>query len=159
MGDTPGFDYSGDIDHFILSLFLQGKVESGCFWAWHAGWWKAYQAQKHQKEPGIYWVSYEDLKGNTQIEIEKLAFFLGIPVSEELLTQVVNLSSFSTMKDKAAQLNQEKLHRGDSIKMNHIRTGQAGNWRKSISGNTLVKFDEVDKSKASEHGLNYSFTY
>merc|ERR1719333_1788727 len=33
--DVPAFAYKGDFEHFVTSLFLQGKVESGCFWEWH----------------------------------------------------------------------------------------------------------------------------
>merc|ERR1712176_1486326 len=157
--DTPGFDYEGDMDHFITSLFLQGKVESGCFWAWHAGWWKAYQAQPFWKQPGIYWVSYEDLFSRPEIEIGKLAKFLDISASDEVIERVTDLSSFSSMKEAFTMQNQAKLDRGFSIKPNHIRTGGAGKWKKSITGASLTKFDEVDKDKTAKHGFNYSFTY
>ena len=35
--DAAPFAYTGDFAHFVTRLFLPGKVESGCFWEWHAG--------------------------------------------------------------------------------------------------------------------------
>ena len=58
--NIPGFGFTGGWDEFA-ELFLSGRVESGSFWEWHAGWWAA-STRGGAGEPEILWVTFEALK-------------------------------------------------------------------------------------------------
>lgn len=111
--DTPIFGFTGSWHDFFRGLFLPGKVESGCFWEWHAGWW-----QVHQTLPDrVMWISYEEMKKDPkgvlldpkpkptsncnlipQGSIRKVARFCDIDASPSVVEAVAAASSFSTMK-------------------------------------------------------------
>jgi hypothetical protein len=153
--DTEVFHYRGDFQHFASDLFLKGNVESGCFWAWHAGWQRAAEANK----ANVVWVSYEELKEDPAGTIRRLADFLGIPASDDTILRTVGASSFSSIKSAFAQADQQLLQQGKRTKKNHIRQGEMGSWRSDIYGALLVEFDAVHTLKCSEHALTYKFNF
>lgn len=68
---------------------------------------------------------------NPTIAVEKIASFLSIPVTPDIITQVVKHSSLDEMRQKA------------SIGMNHLRAGGYGGWRNLFSASMNELFDEV----------------
>merc|ERR1719362_1503826 len=118
------FGYTGDFSHFVEKLFLQGRVEFGCFWKWHAGWEKAAAAN-----PAILWISFEDLKRDPVQGVRTIAAFLDVPCSDDVIRQVVGESTFEAMKSKFAVVDKERESLGKMIKKNHIRRGAVGSWQ------------------------------
>jgi hypothetical protein len=87
--DVPVFEYTGDWNHFF-GLFLAGQVEHGSFWDWQDGWWKA-----HLEHPAqIMWITYEDLSKNLEHGIRRIADFVGLPASDDLVKSVAQASCF-----------------------------------------------------------------
>ena len=51
----------------------------------------------------ILWVNYEDLKQQPQIEIARVAAFLGIPASPTVVSATAQHSGFKAMQEKAGK--------------------------------------------------------
>ena len=141
--------YHGDFDHFVERLFLPGLVESGCFWAWTAGWWAAHKANPE----AIHWVGYEDLKADPEGCIATVARFCAIPADAGVVKAVATGSSFDTMKRVFAEVDKGKLARGERVKKNHIRAGKKGGWRSMFSDALAEKFDRHHEKRCKELGL------
>jgi len=153
--DVPAFEYSGDMRHFVAELFLAGNVESGCFWAWHAGWQRAAAAAP----AGVLWISYEELARDPVGGIRRVAEFAGIPASDDAIGRTAQAASFPAMKRAFADADAKMEAQGIRTKKNHIRRGEVGSWRAELPGALLAKFDEVHESRCAEHGLSYQFDF
>eukprot|EP00930_Biecheleria_cincta_P004025 TRINITY_DN10492_c0_g1_i1.p1 TRINITY_DN10492_c0_g1~~TRINITY_DN10492_c0_g1_i1.p1 ORF type:complete len:377 (-),score=63.65 TRINITY_DN10492_c0_g1_i1:110-1210(-) len=152
---ADAFHYEGDFQHFTSKLFLPGKCESGCFWKWHAEWERAMA----EEDSGIHWLSYEELKRDPANTVRKLANFLGIPITEEVLSKTIAGSSFSKMKTETELIDRDLEAKGIHVKPNHMRQGEMGSWRSTLHGPLLEEFDAVHSAKTAEHGLAYTFDF
>jgi len=152
--NSRGFGYMGHFEHFTSTLFLPGLVESGCFWAWHAGW-----LGTAAGNTSIHVVSFEELKQDPECSIRQLADFLGIQASNQAIMDTVAASSFESMKESTEANDKKLLARGIQPKVDHIRQGKMGSWRKDLDGALLQEFDAVHKDKTSALGLTYKFDF
>eukprot|EP00929_Paragymnodinium_shiwhaense_P068692 TRINITY_DN34597_c0_g1_i1.p1 TRINITY_DN34597_c0_g1~~TRINITY_DN34597_c0_g1_i1.p1 ORF type:complete len:259 (+),score=62.32 TRINITY_DN34597_c0_g1_i1:495-1271(+) len=152
--DVPDFEYKGDWDHFVKELFTPGLVEHGCFWDWHANWWKASQGNDR-----ILWISYEEMKADLPAAIRKIADFCDIAASPEVVRKVTEASSFTAMKTQFAEEDAKKTARGERVKKNHIRQGQSGAWKKTFTPEQEQSFDEHHVRKCAELGFPAGLLY
>eukprot|EP00929_Paragymnodinium_shiwhaense_P043708 TRINITY_DN22461_c0_g1_i1.p1 TRINITY_DN22461_c0_g1~~TRINITY_DN22461_c0_g1_i1.p1 ORF type:complete len:384 (-),score=64.52 TRINITY_DN22461_c0_g1_i1:330-1481(-) len=148
MDQPTMYEYKGDWDHFLKELFLPGRVVAGCFWEWHASWWKA----KQQNED-ILWISYEEMKADLPAAIRKVASFCGIDASAETVQKVAASSTFAAMKKLFDEEDAKKEARGEEVKKNHIRQGESGAWRKTFTSEQEALFDAHNRRKSAELGL------
>jgi len=153
--DVVAFAYCGDLWHFVTALFLRGRVESGCFWEWHAGW----EAAAAQHPGDVMWVSYEELKRDYEGTVRRLAGFLQIPAPDDVIARTMAASSFASMKVSIAQFDGQLTASGVAPKRGHLRKGEMGSWRGDIEGALLAEFDAVSEAKTALHGLKYKFDY
>lgn len=86
----------GDIsmEEFCDSIFA-GVSNHGQIWNFYVSWWKAMDAL----EGRVLWVFYEDLKEDLPREIKRIAEFMEIPLSDDLLATVAHQSSFTFMSE------------------------------------------------------------
>jgi hypothetical protein len=152
--DMPPCAYKGDFEHFVTSLFLQGKVQSGCFWEWHAAWWNI-----SQSNPNILWITYEEMKADTIQCIRRIGSFLGTSVSDDVVKQVAGASSFDAMKASFEDANKKRKEEGKQVKENHIRQGAKGTWSKMLNGPLLDKFEDRHRSQMSALEIPFEFDY
>lgn len=83
---------------------------------------------------------------NTPAAIEKIATFLGIPYTQEIVGKVAKNATIDEMRAKA------------SIGLNHLRQGGYGNWRRSFSVALNEFFDDVyDYRMRNANGLTFNF--
>lgn len=149
--DVPSFDYSGEWPHFLLQLFLPGKVEFGDFWSWHSGWHRAQQAAPQE----ILWIPYEEMKKDLPTHVARIAEFCNIQATAEVLAATVAASSFEAMKRDAEEEDAKKIAMGKEtdVKKNHIRAGVAGGWRKQFSEEENAKFDLHHVARSQQESL------
>ena len=83
--DIPSFMYRGTFSHFLSELYVKGKVESGCFWAWHKGW----RREWSEGEGGILWITFEEFKENPRAVIVKVAEFIGVEGKGDVIDKTV----------------------------------------------------------------------
>ncbi|CAN7948626.1 unnamed protein product, partial [Ixodes hexagonus] len=152
----PFYEFeSGTFDEFF-ELFLQGKVEFGDYFDHLLSWYK------HRDDPNVLLVTYEDLKKDFGLWIQKIGEFIGREYGERLQSQpealerVISMTSLEAMKGinkrikewkgypegeegqdtpEAFRLLRESL--GDVLKKpmtgDFVRKGIVGDWRNHFS--------------------------
>merc|ERR1712217_139421 len=127
---SQAFNYLGSMSHFVSDVWLEGNVESGDFWAWHASWLRAAEKLPADK---VLFIAFEDMKADPAGSVRKIANFCSLPCDDALVDRVVAASSFGEMKKQFEKQNEDRRRKGLRIKEDHIREGSSGGWRKSLS--------------------------
>eukprot|EP00617_Octactis_speculum_P010879 CAMPEP_0185781202 /NCGR_PEP_ID=MMETSP1174-20130828/101514_1 /TAXON_ID=35687 /ORGANISM="Dictyocha speculum, Strain CCMP1381" /LENGTH=572 /DNA_ID=CAMNT_0028471083 /DNA_START=24 /DNA_END=1742 /DNA_ORIENTATION=- len=142
---TP-FRYSGPWEHF-LDCFLNGKVEEGRWDKYYSEWY-----QKAQEEPESFlFIHFEKLKRDPFTEMAKIARFIGVDPTQELLEKVVSESSFAKMK-KAAENSGDK----SAVATSRFRQGGAGKWHVDQKGLfTNEQSAKMDETFSLPEGLEF----
>lgn len=87
-------------------------------WAFH---------YKQYLDKDCAFVKYEDLLENPLVECQKIATFLGLEVSDEVINSAIDAQSFQSKK-KAF------LKAGDKRRANFMKSGTKEQWRNKLSG-------------------------
>lgn len=113
--------------------WISGLFESGS-WAEHTANWHA----EHMTNPSqVLWVRFEDLVENSRAEIVRIAKFIGVPASDELVDRVVEASSFSCMKACS----------GNAA---FFRKGETGDYKNHFSTELMAEWDTELKLQKQE---------
>eukprot|EP00746_Dinoflagellata_sp_MGD_P114128 gnl/MRDRNA2_/MRDRNA2_50715_c0_seq1.p1 gnl/MRDRNA2_/MRDRNA2_50715_c0~~gnl/MRDRNA2_/MRDRNA2_50715_c0_seq1.p1 ORF type:complete len:345 (-),score=70.09 gnl/MRDRNA2_/MRDRNA2_50715_c0_seq1:29-988(-) len=76
-----------------------GVSHSGGIWDYYVGWWE------RRNDPNVLWVCFEDMKEDLRREITRVAKFMDIPLTEELLAIVEKNSSIGFMGERSGQFD------------------------------------------------------
>jgi len=153
-GSVGTFCYLGSMSHFISELFLKGNVESSCFWAWHATW---YRAAQSLPEDRILFIAFEDMKADLPAAIRKIATFCEIPHDDELVAKVAEASGFNAMKEQFEKQNVERRKKGLRVKEDHIRKGTVGGWTREVTPEIASLICQTHEDRLREVGLPADF--
>lgn len=138
----PEFTYTGSFERFF-EIFLAGKAENGSWFDHVLDWYK-----KCKEDPENYlFLKYEDMIDDPTSAILKIAKFINIPVTDELVEVVAKASSLNEMKVSA------------SIGLNHLRQGGYGNWRTMFTVSMSEAFDEVYRYKMKDYSDELKFNF
>ena len=110
------------------SVFLSGKIMFGSYFEWVKGWWE--DVQKHPTK--ALWLQYEDMQTDPRGQIIKIAEYLEIPYTKELIDKVLLFSSFDSMKKQAEEKGGN--HNG------HLRQGKSGDWQNHFTSELVEEF-------------------
>jgi hypothetical protein len=80
------FEYEGDWSSWY-SIFLQGKCESGDWFDFTLGYWKAAAACADPSASFLFF-TFEDMKRDPRAVIRRIADFVGLPYDEQLIDLV-----------------------------------------------------------------------
>ncbi|OAF64640.1 hypothetical protein A3Q56_07649 [Intoshia linei] len=114
------YTYDGTWDEWY-QLFKDKKLVFGDYFD-HVNAWREYS--NHGK---ILFVHYENVLTCPKIEIEKIARFLNIHISGNVVTKIAQACSFDNMKS-----NFEEKFKSIEPKMNYFRKGQVDSWKGSL---------------------------
>ena len=98
----------------------------------------------------ILWVTYEQLTQEVDATIARIAEFVGVALTPELLEKVKVESSFGTME----KIN-ERTERDQ--KRNFFRKGEIGDWRNHFSEAQSKEFDQLYEERLGGLGLQFDF--
>lgn len=120
-------DYTGTFDQFV-DLFVKDNLLPGPYLLHLKEAW----AKKDHKN--LHFMFYEDLKEDPLTELKKLDAFLGTELSEDQLKKIVNYTSFSAMKSRAAiegllPVREEVAKETGGF----FRKGESGDWKVLIT--------------------------
>jgi len=103
----------------------------GEYFDWHMGWhgfkerYPPRDGAVVADQPEVLWMHYEDMIQAPREGIERIARFLGVESSTDLIDKVVEGSSFKKMKTMADENKHGKGHLGKD----GFRKGEAGGWK------------------------------
>lgn len=129
-----------NFEHFC-ELFLAGKVENGSWFSHVLDW---YKLSKEQPDNHLF-LQYEDMYQDPTAAVWKIAAFLGVECSDEIVAKVVQHSTIQEMREKA------------SIGLNHLRKGGYGGWRTVFTVRMSEVFDEVYQHHMNGSELKFNF--
>jgi hypothetical protein len=126
------------------AVFLSGKIMFGSYFEWVRGWWEGLQAHP---DKGL-WLQYEHMQEDARREIVRIAEFLDIPATDEIVDKVLQYSSFDSMKEQAQQ-------KGGNHN-DHLRKGKSGDWKNHFSPELVREFRERYNAEMAGTDLVYS---
>ncbi|KAF3501278.1 hypothetical protein F2Q69_00041952 [Brassica cretica] len=140
-------------DKFPVSIeaFCQGKFIGGPFWDHVLEYW--YESRKNPNK--VLFVTYEELKKQTEVEVKRIADFIGCGfTAEKEVSEIVKLCSFESLS-KLEVNRQGKLPNG--IESNsYFRKGEIGGWRDTLSESLAEVIDRTTEEKFRGSGLKFS---
>uniref|UniRef100_A0A6V3BMT7 Sulfotransferase domain-containing protein n=1 Tax=Heterosigma akashiwo TaxID=2829 RepID=A0A6V3BMT7_HETAK len=145
--DKPCFGFNGDLGK-MLQFFMEGTCENGSWFKHVLDWWNA-----SQNNDRILFLHYEQMMEDPAAAITKIAEFINIELTEELLAKVVEKSSLKSMKSNSAVTSQMAKF-GITA---HIRKGGAGGWRNHFTVRQSELFDLCYGELMKGTGLEMDF--
>ena len=123
-----------NMDEFIRG-FVNGRYNNFGTWGENVISWLAIRGND---KDNFLLVKYEDLKSNTEIEVNRIIKFLRLNLNEDDVQKTIKLSSFETMRqlEEKQQSKTNVLKRTDLSKP-FIRSGKSDEWKNCFSNNEL----------------------
>ncbi|XP_077171365.1 sulfotransferase 1C2-like [Paroedura picta] len=139
----------GNWDQF-LENFIAGKVAWGSWFDHVRGWWEA------KDQHPILYLFYEDMKEDPAREIRKVAQFLGVPLPDPLVSQIVQHTTFESMKANP-MTNYSTLPSFllDQSVSPFMRKGTVGDWKDHFTVAQSEHLDEVCAQELAGSGLSF----
>eukprot|EP01095_Lingulamoeba_sp_RSL-Kostka_P017532 TRINITY_DN917_c0_g1_i2.p1 TRINITY_DN917_c0_g1~~TRINITY_DN917_c0_g1_i2.p1 ORF type:complete len:300 (+),score=68.61 TRINITY_DN917_c0_g1_i2:80-979(+) len=130
------FGYDGDWDDWF-ERYMAGHVEFGK-WADHCvSWWEV------KDQDNVLFLFYEDMKNDIRSEIQKIIDFLEITVTNEKIEDVVQKTTFKSMKSNP-KTNYSQLDPFRNLdKPKFFRKGEIGDWKNYFSDEQNERFDQM----------------
>jgi hypothetical protein len=137
--------YAGSWEHWFHA-FLGGKVQRGDWFDHVLSWWE------HRDAPNILFVHYEHLLSRFDHELRRLAAFLELPLSAELLETVRTKTSFQCMQRSEFSSMREIKEFGG-----FFRKGRIGSWREQFTAAQSREFGRIYARRMGGTGLDFEF--
>ncbi|KAJ6654383.1 hypothetical protein lerEdw1_006976 [Lerista edwardsae] len=134
----------------FLQSFIAGKVSYGSWFDHVRGWWEA-----KDRHPILY-LFYEEMKKDPAREIQKVAQFLGVELSESVLNKIVEHTSFESMKNNP-MANYTSI---PSFVLDHsvspfMRKGTVGDWKEHFTVAQNEHLDDIYAQKMRDTSLTF----
>ena len=115
------------------------------------GW---YNAKNGPKGDQIFWLPFEELKKDQAMWVAKLADFLCVPTTPEIIDKVLAGSDFASMKGKTKDSNAEMAEA-----TSRFRSGESGGWAKKFTKEQSAAMDALYAERVSVEapGLQFDF--
>ena len=140
-------------DDFFPSYFGSNPIPYGNCMDHVLGWWR------HRDAPNILFLTYEDMKRQPYKNVERIAKFIGVEPTRDLLERVLEKTSFQNMKtDQTANhrwLEEKLLIPGSEG--SYIRKGVIGDWKNHFTAEQNEKFQKMYTEKMAGSGLEFYF--
>lgn len=138
------YDFAdGTFDQFF-EHFIAGDVDFGSYFEHLASWWP------RRNDPQVLFVQYEEAIRDPAAHLQKMAAFLGLKLTDEELTHVVESTSFAAMKKKETQdllpwiLTKLGCLKGSHISKGGVHCGK-GHLSDSQRQRLIAKYDRILK--------------
>ncbi|NEQ78112.1 MAG: sulfotransferase domain-containing protein [Okeania sp. SIO2C9] len=133
--------YQGNWDEFF-ELYLSGQIHYGSWFDFHLHWEKFLSSRQQ-----VLYLTYEELQKNIKTCLRKLAAFLEIKVSEEVIDKVAIGSRLDEMKkNDKANCNWMIINQNEAP---HLRKGIVGDWRNYFTDKQNQRFNDLYTKKMS----------
>lgn len=138
---------TGSPDYFV-EKFIKNQIPGG-WWSKHtASWWAL------RDKPNIHIVTFNDLKADSNKEIDRISEFLGVELSQKQRQQVIDKSSFDYMKT----INQKfSPIIGNTDMIDIVRQGKTGTGSTLFTKEKLARVDAFCKSELKRLGSDFPY--
>jgi len=137
--------YSGPWEHW-LEMFTTGRVQRGDWFDHVLGWW-----QRRELE-NVHFLKYEDLCRRFDHEVDRLARFVGHPLSARVIEEIRDRTAFGNMSSDDFS-NMHEIEEFDGF----FRKGTIGSWREQFTPAQSASFDALCKRRLHGWGLEFDF--
>ena len=138
---------TGTFEDF-MDLYKRNKLQN--WFDWNLDWWK------YKDHPNVIFFTYEDMKADIKREVRRLVDFLGVSVSEDVIDDVCNQSSFGAMSDRFAK--DERLKKVVDPKISpFMRKGQIGDWKNHFNEEDNRYIDDLIRKRVDGTGLVFKY--
>ncbi|XP_012942059.1 sulfotransferase 6B1 [Aplysia californica] len=127
------YTYTGEFKDYF-ELWIEGNVDYGSYFDFYLSW---DELLKNQERHPVLLVKYEDIKAQPMENIKRIAQFLEVDVTDKFVAEIVEKTSFDSMKSKRAKATAAKL----------FRKGKVGDWRNWLSEEQSEAVDKEWRTK------------
>ncbi|XP_012942061.1 sulfotransferase 6B1 isoform X2 [Aplysia californica] len=127
------YTYTGEFNDYF-DLWIEGNVDYGSYFDFYLSW---DELLKNPERHPVLLVKYEDIKAQPMENIKRIAQFLEVDVTDEFVAEIVEKTSFNSMKSKRAKDMSAKL----------FRKGKVGDWRNWLSEEQSEAIDKQWQKK------------
>ncbi|XP_062599950.1 sulfotransferase 1B1-like [Saccostrea cucullata] len=121
------------------------------------------EAEKKDKFGAIHTIHYENMKKNPIEETRKLAKFLEVSITEELIAEIVDKCSFHKLKQIDSTFKDQShidsmIHGSGGVnKPVMYRKGQIGDWKNHFTVALNEQFDDIFKEEMKNSSIQVQF--
>ncbi|KAI3364849.1 hypothetical protein L3Q82_001037 [Scortum barcoo] len=120
-----------------IHKFMRGELSWGSWYDHVKGYWE------EREKKNILYLFYEDMKENPRREVERIMKYLDLSVSDEVISQIVELTSFKKMKENPmANYSFIPAPVFDQSISPFMRKGEVGDWKNHFTPQQSKMFDE-----------------
>ncbi|XP_077861411.1 sulfotransferase 1B1-like [Saccoglossus kowalevskii] len=139
-------NHDGKYPHGIMTL----NFGFGDWFDHVLGWWA------HKDEDNILFIKYEDMKKDIRSVLRDISKFLEVDVSEEVLSRIVEYSTFEKMRDnQSVKIIPDFTENSQTLKF--IRKGVVGDWKNHFTVAQNEHFDAVYAHRMKGTGLEFEW--
>ncbi|CAF1102050.1 unnamed protein product [Adineta steineri] len=142
----PGTTHSDVPFDTYFDLFIDGRANYGDYFD------HVLEAWSRKDESNVLFLVYEDMKKDIRSAIHRVAAFLDVELSEELVERIAFVTSFDYMKN--AKYNEHLSEKSDGHLFQPrtvVRKGEIGDWRTLMSEEQSHRLDA--RFKEATHGI------
>ncbi|XP_072471973.1 sulfotransferase 2A1-like [Notamacropus eugenii] len=130
-----------DFEHFFES-FVQGNVVFGSWFDHVRGWLSMKNSEK------FLLLTYEELHQDLKTSVDKICQFLGMELSEEEISSVIQNASFQAMKNHILENNEAiPIENVEPFKIMIMRKGICGDWKNYFTVTQMETFNQLYQEK------------
>lgn len=147
-----------DVDNFsaFLPMFL-GETGFYLFYPWYQYELEWEQFSRDSPDYPILNLYYEDLKQDLKLSVSKVAEFLNVDISEELVKQIADRCHIDNMRN-ATKANDKNKHTTVDGKPLMYRKGQVGDWKNWFTVAESERFDRWLEENLRDTNLKFKYT-
>ncbi|XP_071772801.1 sulfotransferase family 1, cytosolic sulfotransferase 5 [Centroberyx gerrardi] len=135
-----------------LDKFMRGQLGWGSWYDHVQGFWR----EKEKKQ--ILYLFYEDIKENPEREIHRIADFVGQQVSEEICSNIAQMTTFAAMRENPMAnyscIPDTIFNRQAS---EFLRKGEVGDWQNHFSPEENATFGEHYSKMMADCSIPFRF--
>ena len=129
---------------------MSGQIEFGLWYKHVLGWWEASKSRDD-----VLYLFYEDFVKDPETFIRRVATFIGVELSDELLDRVMRVTSFDYMKSNTKTNYAGGRKQGSEPFM---RKGKVGDWVDYFTTEQSAHFDKLYQNEiVDKSDLRFTF--
>ena len=131
--------------------YVAGDLEFGNYMDHLVGWWP------RRNDKNVLFLKYEDMKKDLESTISKIASFIGINLSDDIITKIAYFTSFEQMKDDNTVNYSWREYYQKEGAPKFCRKGIVGDWKNFLSAKQSAEMDDICATRLEPIGLEFDY--